>query len=180
MKIKIKVQLADIKYPLQITEKGDWVDLRTINDVYLKGPESKMLKRDRKKGQPEGEGKRKVKFYPSLIDLGIAMELPKGFEAWVLPRSSTPSKWSIVLANSKGIIDNSYHGPSDTWKFGALAFDDSFIPAGTRIAQFRVALSQKATVWQKLKWLFSSGIEFEYVNSLNNDNRGGIGSTGTK
>lgn len=179
MKLKIKVVLSNPDYPLEITDKGDWIDLRNLNDVSLKGPESKMLKRDRKKGQPEGEGKRNVQFYPSLIDLGVAMELPKGFEAWVLPRSSTPAKWNIILANSKGIIDNSYKGTNDKWKFGALAYADTFIPAGTRIAQFRIALSQKATVWQKLRWLFSNGIKFEYVKSLDNKDRGGIGSTGT-
>lgn len=180
MKTKIKVKLIGNTMPLEIIPKGDWIDLRARETVTLKAPEATMLKRDRKAGQPEGEGRRKVVYDTALINLGVAMELPAGFEAWVEPRSSTPSKVKIELRNSKGIIDNSYNGDADEWKFGARATEDTTIEAGTRIAQFRIALSQKATAWQKIKWLFSNGIEIVYVNSLNNKNRGGIGTTGIK
>jgi dUTPase len=54
------------------------------------------------------------------------------------------------------------------------------ISANTRICQFRIQLSQKATVWQKLKWLFTSGIELVEVESLSSNNRSGFGSTGLK
>ena len=67
---------------------------------------------------------------------------------------------------------------NDEWKFNALAFRNTTINEGTRIAQFRIQLSQKATVWQKIKWLLSSGIKIVEVDHLNDENRGGIGSTG--
>lgn len=161
-----------------INEKGDWFDLSLPTDVHFNGPEALTLKRDRKVGAPEGVGKRKVKFNAGLIDLGVAMKLPKGFEAIVLPRSSTFGRYGIMLSNSMGIIDNSYCGPEDTWKFGAVAFKETYIPAGTRIAQFRIQLSQKATIFQRLKWLFSRNIKFVPVEKLEDRDRGGFGSTG--
>jgi dUTP pyrophosphatase len=107
------------------------------------------------------------------------MKLPKGFEAIVAPRSSTFSKYKILQANSLGIIDSSYSGNEDEWKFPAIAFEDVAIDSNTRICQFRIQLSQKATVWQKLKWLLSSGIKIVEVDNLDDNNRGGFGSTGT-
>lgn len=74
----------------------------------------------------------------------------------------------------------SYNGNNDCWMFNAIAFRDATIPENTRICQFKIQLSQKATVWQKLKWLFSSKIEFVEVDNLNNNDRGGFGSTGDK
>ncbi|MGN0145090.1 MAG: dUTP diphosphatase, partial [Clostridium sp.] len=114
----------------------------------------------------------------TYLPLGIAMELPKGFEAIVLPRSSTPKKFGIVCANSMGVIDNSFCSDEDEWKFPAIAIRETTIEKGTRICQFRIQLSQKATFWQKLKWLFSSGVKLIQVDSLNNEARGGLGSTG--
>lgn len=180
MKTKIKVRLIGNSIPLEIIEKGDWIDLRVRETVVLKAPEAKMLKRDRKEGLPEGAGKRKVEFDYQALNLGVAMELPKGYEAWVVSRSSGPKKNGIELANAIGIIDNSYNGNTDEWLFYARATRDTTIESGTRIAQFRIQLSQRATVWQKLKWLFSNGIKLEFVNHLDNENRGGCGSTGTK
>ena len=72
----------------------------------------------------------------------------------------------------------SYCGPEDIWKMQVTAQKDTFIPEGVRIAQFRIQLSQKATVWQKLKWLFSSGVKLIQVATLGNASRGGFGSTG--
>ena len=74
----------------------------------------------------------------------------------------------------------SYNGNEDEWKFPAVAIRPTFIEKGTRICQFRVQLSQKATVWQKIKWLFTSGIKLVEVDNLDNTNRGGFGSTGVK
>ena len=84
------------------------------------------------------------------------------------------------MANSEGIIDQSYQGETDEWKFPAVAFEDVNILAGTSIAQFKIVPSQKATLWQKLKWLLSSGVEIHYVDKLSDISRGGIGSTGDK
>lgn len=82
------------------------------------------------------------------------------------------------MTNSQGIIDNSYCGNDDEWKFPAMAFKEIVIPKGTRIAQFRIVLSQKATIWQKIKHMFSSRIKLQKVESLSWNNRGGFGSTG--
>lgn len=168
MKLKIKVKRINKQIELpKLTPNGDWIDLRASKSYVLTGP----IKYDEAGN---------IGFESKLINLGIAMQLPEGFEAHVLPRSSTYKNFSVILTNSQGIIDNSYCGNKDEWKFGALAFKDTAIKAGDRICQFRIMLSQKATVWQKLKWLFSSGIEIVEVDSLSDNNRGGIGSTGIK
>jgi dUTP pyrophosphatase len=108
------------------------------------------------------------------------MKLPKGIEAHILPRSSTFLNYSITSWNSEGIIDSTYCGPDDQWKFPAIAWNDIIIPKGERICQFRLQLSQKATIWQKIKWLFTNKIKFEFVDNYEGENRGGFGSTGVK
>lgn len=122
---------------------GDWIDLRAAERVELK----------------KGEY--------ALIPLGVAMKLPKGYEAHVLPRSSTPSKFGIICANSMGVIDNSYCGDEDEWKFPALAIRDTVIEKNDRICQFRIVENQPE-------------IRFQTVLRLGNKSRGGIGSTGTR
>lgn len=146
MRIRIKfttnggIVYGDSMYNLK---KGDWIDLRSAEDVHLKKDEYR------------------------LIPLGVCMELPKGYEAIVAPRSSTPSKFGIICANSIGVIDNDYCGDNDEWKFPAIAIRDTFIKAGDRICQFRVQENQPE-------------IEFMPTDILGNEDRGGIGSTGTK
>jgi dUTP pyrophosphatase len=110
--------------------------------------------------------------------LGISMELPKGMIGRVYFRSSTPVKWNVSIANGLGIIDNVYSGNDDEWKVILHATKATTIPRGTRICQFEIVPSQFATRWQKIKWLLSSGIKLVKVDSLNNKDRGGIGSTG--
>ena len=128
------------------------------------------------KGGEVVERYRDVLFSSTLIPLGIAMALPNGFEAILVPRSSTYKKWGIIQTNSMGVIDYLYSSDKDEWKMPVLATRAVTIPKGTRIAQFRIQLSQKATFWQKIKWLFSSGIKLEKVKSLDNPVRGGFGS----
>ena len=123
--------------------KGDWIDLRLAETVTLK------------KGEYQ------------LLSLGVSIKLPKGYEALVAPRSSTFKNYGILLANSIGIIDETYCGNNDIWRFPALATRDITIPADTRIAQFRIIKHQPK-------------IEFIIADKLSNSNRGGIGSTGTK
>lgn len=158
MKLKIKIKEITEGCMPEIIEQGDWIDLKLSEDVRFTGPEVQS---------------RKIKYLP----LGIAMELPKGFEAYVLPRSSTPKKWNIELANSQGVIDESYKGNEDEWRYIAKAFKAVEIPKGTRICQFRIMPKMNAGILTKLKWLFSNGVELIKVDNLNNDNRGGIGST---
>ena len=161
-----------------VFEEGDWVDLYTAKEVKLKAPQANKMHIKNKGKKTEAEVRtRDVDFDFALIPLGVAMSLPSGFEAHVLPRSSTFKKYGIIMVNSEGIIDEAYCGDNDEWKFPAIATRDIVIPSGTRIAQFRIQLSQKANVWQKLKWLFSSGINLQKVSSLGNPDRNGFGST---
>lgn len=142
MKIRVKYLSKDID-KIEKISVGDLIDLRCAEDTVIKKGELK------------------------LIPLGIAMELPKGYEAHVYPRSSTYKKHKILLSNSVGIIDESYCGDNDQWCFPAYATEDTFIEKNTRICQFRIFEHQPT-------------IEFEEVEVLGNSDRGGVGSTGTK
>ena len=179
MKLKIKVKRLNKNIPLPyITEKGDWIDLRAAETVVLGAPQSGTLKTTSVDGVKISH--RDVTFEDELIKLGVAMQLPKGFEAVLLPRSSTYIKFGIIAGNSEGVIDQSYCGDNDEWKFSAIALENTTIEEGDRICQFRIQLSQKATMWQKLKWFLSSGIKIVEVESLNRNSRGGFGTTGIK
>ena len=178
MKLKIKVREITEGCMPEIIEKGDWIDLRAAEDVVLKAPQAGVRKRRTINGEVVSH--RDVSFDYYLLNLGVAMQLPVGFEAIVDARSSTPDKSGVICANSQGVIDNSYQGNDDEWKFPAIAIRDTTIHKGDRICQFRIQLSQKATMWQKLKWPFSSGIKLVKVQKLNGNNRTGIGSTGVK
>lgn len=153
MKIKVK-EIVEGCMPVRVEgDKSDCFDLVLGEDVTLKKGELFIAR------------------------LGIAMELPKGMTARVYSRSSTPSKYNVQIANSIGIIDNTYNGDEDEWKAPLLAIKATTIPKGTRICQFEIVPSQFATAWQKLKWVFNNKVELVQVDHLGNDNRGGIGST---
>ena len=141
--IKIRY-LSDKIQPLEyIDGKSDWIDLRAAEDVALKAGDFK------------------------LIPLGIAMQLPKGYEAHIIPRSSTFKNFGVIQANHMGMVDESYCGDNDQWFFPAIAMRDTTIKAGDRICQFRIEKDQPQ--------LF-----FESVDTLGNADRGGIGSTGKR
>lgn len=123
--------------------KSDWIDLRCAEDMVMKAGEFR------------------------LIPLGVAMELPAGYEAHVVPRSSTYKNFGIIQTNHMGVIDESYCGDHDQWFFPAYALRDTQIQRGDRICQFRIMEHQPA-------------IEFEEVDSLGHEDRGGLGSTGRK
>lgn len=153
MKIKVK-EIVEGCMPVRVEgDKSDCFDLVLGEDVTLKKGELFIAK------------------------LGVAMELPKGMTARVYSRSSTPSKYNVQIANSIGIIDNTYNGDEDEWKAPLLAIKATTIPKGTRICQFEIVPSQFATTGQKLKWVFNNKVELVQVDHLGNDNRGGIGST---
>ncbi|HBZ52255.1 MAG TPA: deoxyuridine 5'-triphosphate nucleotidohydrolase [Eubacterium sp.] len=141
MNIKIKYLNDQIKKLEYIDGKSDWIDLRSAERIELKAGEFK------------------------LIPLGIAMELPEGYEAHVAPRSSTFKNFGILQANSIGIIDSSYCGDNDWWYFPALAMRDTVIEVNDRICQFRIMENQPH-------------IDFEPVEHLTGKDRGGFGSTG--
>ena len=138
--IKVKY-FTDIE-PLSQTENGDWVDLRAAEDIIMEAGDFR------------------------LIPLGVAMELPEGYEAHIVPRSSTYKKWKIIQANHMGVVDHSYCGNNDQWMFPAIALVDTTIRKGDRICQFRIMENQP-----KLNFITVS--EFEGAD------RGGFGSTGT-
>lgn len=139
VRIRIKY-LRDID-PVECISKGDWIDLRAGVDVSLKAGEFAM------------------------IPLGVAMELPEGYEAIIAPRSSTFERYGVILANSIGVMDESYKGDNDEWHFLAYAVRDTVIPKNERICQFRI-------------WEHQPKLYFDTVEMLGNLDRGGIGSTG--
>lgn len=127
--------------PIERIAVGDWIDLRAAETVTLKAGEWRP------------------------ISLGISMQLPEGYEAHILPRSSTFKRWGVILPNAMGIIDESYCGDNDIWHFGALAMRDTVIEKGDRICQFRIMEKMPP-------------VRFEEVTVLGNRDRGGFGSTG--
>lgn len=162
MTLKIKYKLHNESCKLNIIDKGEWIDLTTAQRTIFGAPYIQD---------------NKVLFEYKLISLGVSIKLPKGYEAMVLPRSSTFKNFGILASSSEGVIDSSYSGTNDIWKFPALSLRKMVIPEGTRIAQFRIQLSQKASLITKLKWLFTNKIEFIPVDKLDEVDRGGFGST---
>lgn len=138
--IKIKYHCGDID-KIEKINSGDWIDLRAAETVVMR----------------EGEN--------ALISLGVSMKLPDGYEAHIAPRSSTYKNFGIIQTNSLGIVDNSYSGTNDVWKFPARALRDTIINKNDRICQFRIAEKMPS-------------ITFEEVDTLDEVDRGGFGSTG--
>lgn len=141
MDIKIKYFTEDIDKLQYIDGKSDWIDLRAAETVEMKRGEFK------------------------LIPLGVAIALPKGYEAHIVPRSSTFKNFGIIQTNHMGVVDESYCGPNDQWFFAALAARDTIVHINDRICQFRIIEHQPK-------------IEFVIDSLENNTNRGGHGSTG--
>ena len=140
MKIKIIYHNKNLKR-LENLQIGDWIDLRAAENVSLKAGESRY------------------------ISLGVSVKLPEGYEAHVAPRSSSFKNWGILQTNSVGIVDNSYSGTNDIWKYPVLATRDTEIKENDRICQFRIMEKMPP-------------IEFEEVEELDEVDRGGFGSTG--
>ena len=164
MDIKIKYFTEEIEKIAPIS-KGDWIDLRAAETVHLNAPQAGTLKRHRVNGKEIIH--RDVAFDSQLIRLGVAMQLPAGFEASALSRSSTYKNFSVILANGEGVIDQPYCGDNDEWRFNAIALADTTINEGDRICQFRIMENQPQ-------------LQFITVDSLGNEDRGGHGSTGVK
>ncbi|MBD5550295.1 MAG: deoxyuridine 5'-triphosphate nucleotidohydrolase [Lachnospiraceae bacterium] len=139
--IQIKYHSDKIEKLRYIDGKSDWIDLRAAEDVFLKAGEYR------------------------LISFGISMKIPEGYEAHVVPRSSTFKNYGILQSNSFGIIDCSYCGENDIWKMPVYAVRDTEIHVNDRIAQFRIMENQPQ-------------IMFEEVDHMEGEDRGGFGSTG--
>lgn len=140
MEIKIKYFDKEID-KIEKIPNSDWVDLRAAETVEMKAGEYKLIK------------------------LGIGMILPEGYEAHVVPRSSTFKNFGIIQTNHMGVIDESYCGDNDEWRFPAYALRDTVINKNDRICQFRIAKKQPE-------------FELNKVEHLKDTDRGGFGSTG--
>ena len=172
--MKIKVKLFEGGKMPQVNDNGDLFDVFSREEVSLLAPQAGVLK------QVNNKKLRDVEFSNALIPLGFAMEIPKGFKANLYPRSSTYKKWGIIFGNHVGQVDSSFRGNNDELLVSAIALKATEIHAGDKIAQFEIVPSSKATIWQKIKWLFSNKIEFIQVESLGNADRGGFGTSGTR
>lgn len=172
MKTEIKVKVLTKGCMPVITEKGDWIDLRAAKDIEIKAAQAGV------QYQEKGEKYRDIFIPANYIPLGVSIKLPKGYEAIIASRSSGPKKQGIFIPIGQGIIDNSYCGNNDEWTYVASPMNNTKIHQFDRVCQFRIQLSQKANIWQKIKWLFSSGIKLVEVDNLSDNNRGGLGSTG--
>ncbi|HIS81157.1 MAG TPA: deoxyuridine 5'-triphosphate nucleotidohydrolase [Candidatus Scatomonas merdavium] len=141
---KIRIQYLDdtIERLCYIDGKSDWIDLRAAEDVELKAGEFR------------------------LIHLGVAMQLPAGYEAHIVPRSSTFKNFGILQTNHMGVIDETYCGPEDWWRMPVYAVRDTVIHKNDRICQFRLMEHQPGIVFEEGK--------------LQGENRGGFGSTGVR
>ena len=139
--IKIKYFVDGIDPLCYVAGKSDWIDLHAAEDVTLKAGEFR------------------------LIPLGVAIALPEGYEAHIVPRSSTFKNYGILQTNSMGVVDCSYCGDNDQWRMPVYATRDVTIPKGARICQFRIVENQPA-------------LQFLKVETLGGPDRGGFGSTG--
>lgn len=139
----IDVQYHDIDPYLEQKDGSDWIDLRAAETVEI------------------------PKFTSKKISLGVSMKLPRGYEAHVVPRSSTFKNFHVMQTNHQGVIDNKYCGPDDVWQFSAYAVEDTVIHKGDRICQFRIMKKQPS-------------LRFNSVERLSGNNRGGWGSTGIR
>ena len=139
--IKIKYFTDKIDKLAYIDGKSDWIDLRASEEVTLK----------------QGEF--------ALVPLGVAMELPKGYEAHIVPRSSTYKNFGVIQANHCGVVDGSYCGDNDMWRMPVIAMRYTHIHVNDRICQFRIMKNQPE-------------ILFEEVEHLEGKDRGGFGTTG--
>ena len=140
---RIKIKYFNKKIDkIQKIAVGDWIDLRCAANIHINAGEFK------------------------LIPLGVGMILPDGYEANIVPRSSTYKNFKILQTNSYGVVDNSYCGDNDQWYFPAFATEDTFIPINARICQFRINKRMEP-------------IAIEEVEHLSQIDRGGFGSTGT-
>lgn len=139
--IKIKYFTDKIDKLAYIDGKSDWIDLRASEEVTLK----------------QGEF--------AMVPLGVAMELPKGYEAHIVPRSSTYKNFGVIQANHCGVVDGSYCGDNDMWRMPVIAMRDTQIHVNDRICQFRIMKNQPE-------------ILFEEVEHLEGKDRGGFGTTG--
>ena len=141
VQLRVKYLKSDMEPLCYVDGKSDWIDLRIAETVQMKAGEFRLL------------------------PLGIAIALPKGYEAHIVPRSSTFKNFGIIQTNHMGVVDESYCGDGDQWYMPAYALRDTVIEAGSRICQFRIMRHQPS-------------LTFEAVERLGGTDRGGSGFAG--
>lgn len=140
-KLKIKYHVKELEKLRYIDGKSDWIDLRVAENVSMK----------------QGEYR--------LISMGISVEIPKGYEMLIVPRSSAYKNFGILQTNAMGVVDESFCGDNDIIHMPILAMRDTEIHINDRIGQFRLMPHQPE-------------VHFIEVDHLDNENRGGFGTTG--
>ena len=141
--IKVKYFSDDVEELCYVAGKSDWIDLSAAEEVSLRAGDFR------------------------LIPLGVAIALPEGWEAHIVPRSSTFKNYGILQTNSMGVVDCSYCGDNDQWRMPVYATRDVTIEKGARICQFRIVENQPK-------------LNFVRVEHLDGPDRGGFGSTGVR
>ena len=131
--IKVKYFVDGIDELCAVAGKSDWIDLHAAEEVTLKAGEFR------------------------LIPLGVAMALPEGYEAHIVPRSSTFKNYGILQANSMGVVDCSYCGDNDQWRMPVYATRDVTIEKNARICQFRIMRNQPSLTFTR--GLYERGVE---------------------
>ena len=139
--IKVKYFVDGLDELRYVDGKSDWIDLRAAETVTLRAGEFR------------------------LIPLGVAIALPEGYEAHIVPRSSTFKNYGILQTNSMGVVDYTYRGDGDQWYMPAYATRDVTVEKNARICQFRIVRNQPR-------------LSFVKVERLEGPDRGGFGSTG--
>lgn len=141
---EIKIKYHDNEIPrFQKIEKGDWIDLCAAETITM------------------------LPNTYHLISLGVSMKLPDGYEAHIVPRSSTFKHWGLIQTNGVGIIDNSYSGDHDVWCMPVYATRETTVNKGDRICQFRIVPKMPT-------------VNFAESDHLSDKDRGGFGSTGMR
>ena len=150
--MKLKIKYFNNAKRLEKISKGNWIDVYANEDIFV------------------------IKNQSKTIPLGFALELPKGWEGHLAPRSSTFNMWGIIQTNSIGVVDDTYIGDDDQWCMPVYCIEPksysngvagTWIRKGDKIGQFRIMEVMP-------------NIEFEEVEKLDNKNRGGFGTTGIK
>lgn len=153
--MKMRIKYFDGAKKLEKINKGNWIDVYANDDIFVSVGERAM------------------------IPLGFALELPKGWEGHLVPRSSTFKTWGIIQTNHVGVVDDTYIGDNDQWHMPVYCLQNKekivfqgdeggvWINKGDKIGQFRIMEVMP-------------DIEFEEVDSFGNEDRGGFGTTGVK
>ena len=181
--MKIKVRLHNKNCFPEVY--GNLIDLKSNADYSFSEP---YLVKDSMREQLIIDSK--------TIPLGITIMLPKFFRLNLISRSSMWFKYNLIVGNGIGIIDGDtnlskrirgicvntkadkgYNGERDVLGIKFAALGKANIKEGERVAQIEILPTMDCPWYVWLKWIFNRKIKIEYIDCINNENRGGFGST---